>query len=177
CARLPLALAVVAARAATHPRFPLHALTADLRGVHDRLDALDGGDLATDVRAVFSWSYQALGGAAARLFRLLGLHPGPDISTPAAASLAALPVPRARALLAELAGATLVVEHVPGRHPSHDLLRAYASQLAQTMDSDGERRAATGRMLDHYLHTAYTADRMLHPARDPITPTPPRPGV
>src|SRR5262249_40894759 len=184
CARLPLALAVVAARAATHPRFPLHALTADLRGVHDRLDALDGGDLATDVRAVFSWSYQALGGGAARLFRLLGLHPGPDISTPApvtpppaAASLAARPAPGARALLAELARANLVVEHAPGRHTSHDLLRVYASQLAQTIDSDGERRAATGRMLDHYLHTAYAADRMLYPARDPIMLAPLRPGV
>src|SRR5262249_56285904 len=133
--------------------FGRHALSGDRGGAHDRLDALDGGDLATDVRAVFSWSYQALSGAAARLFRLLGLHPGPDISTPAAASLAALPVPRARALLAELARANLVVEHIPGRHTSHDLLRAYATQLAQTIDSDGERRAATGRMLHHYLHT------------------------
>ena len=60
---------------------------------------LTGDDPTTDVQAVFSWSYQALTPNAAGMFRLLGLHPGPDISTPAAASLAALPVPRVRALL------------------------------------------------------------------------------
>ena len=79
CARLPLALTIAAARAATHPSFPLAALAAELREATHALDPFHGGDSATDVRAVFSWSYRALSPGAARLFRLLGLHPGPDI--------------------------------------------------------------------------------------------------
>jgi hypothetical protein len=81
CARLPLALAIVAARAATNPDFPLAALAVQLADAEGRLDALDGGDPVVDVRAVFSWSYRTLSPPAARLFRLLGLHPGPDITS------------------------------------------------------------------------------------------------
>jgi hypothetical protein len=89
CARLPLALGIAAARAVTSPRFPLAALAVELRGAVDRLDALDAHDPAVSVRAVFSWSYQQLSDESARMFRLLGLHPGPDITAAAAASLAA----------------------------------------------------------------------------------------
>jgi DNA-binding SARP family transcriptional activator len=178
CARLPLALAIVAATAATHPHRPLTALADQLRHSHDRLDALATGDTpATDVRAVFSWSYQALSEDSARMFRLLGLHPGPDISTAAAASLAGLPIDQVRSPLNQLANAHLVNEHRPGRYSFHDLLRAYAVEQADTTDPAGQRHAGTGRMLDHYLHTAHTADRLLLPARVPITLTPPRPGV
>ncbi|GIH02267.1 hypothetical protein Rhe02_03340 [Rhizocola hellebori] len=179
CARLPLALAIVAARAANQSHLPLHAL-AD--GLHDnssggRLDTLSTDDPATDVRAVLSWSYEALTPAAARLFRLLGLHPGPDTSAAAAASLAAVPLPEARALLGELTRASLLVESVSGRYTFHDLLRAYAAEQAHRLDLDQQRHAATHRLLDHYLHTAHTAVRLLQPARDPITLTPPQLGV
>ena len=82
CARLPLALSVVAARAAAHPAFRLAELANELRNGESRLDVLDGGDLATNVQAVFSWSYRNLGEPAALMFRMLGVHPGPDISAP-----------------------------------------------------------------------------------------------
>jgi tetratricopeptide (TPR) repeat protein/transcriptional regulator with XRE-family HTH domain len=177
CARLPLALAIVAARAAAHPRFPLAALAAELHGTHDRWDALTSEDPGTDVRAVFSWSCHALTPGARRLFRLLGLHPGPDISAPAAASLAGLPLPQVRPRLAELAGAHLITEHVPGRYTFHDLLRAYAASTARGTDPGDDCRAAIRRVLDHYLHTAHTADRLLNPTRDPVTLTLPQPGV
>ncbi|MGH3991584.1 MAG: tetratricopeptide repeat protein, partial [Pseudonocardiaceae bacterium] len=95
----------------------------------------------------------------------------------ATASLAALPLPQAQAQLAELTRANLLVEHTPGRYTFHDLLRAYATSLARTTDTDQQRHAAVHRILDHYLHTAYTAARLLHPARDPIVLTPPRPGT
>jgi tetratricopeptide (TPR) repeat protein len=177
CARLPLALAIVAAHAATNPRLPLAALAAELRNSGDRLDMLSTGDPGTDPRAVFSWSYHALTPAAARLFRLLGLHPGPDISTAATASLAALPSPNVRPLLTEMGRANLIHEHSPGRYTFHDLLRTYAGELAHSIDPGHERRAATRRILDHYLHTAHTAARLVYPSRDPITLTPPPPGV
>jgi tetratricopeptide (TPR) repeat protein len=177
CARLPLALAIACARAATRPGFPLAALAAELREASATLDALDDGDPASDVRAVFSWSYRALSTDAARLFRLLGLHPGPDLTAAAAASLAGIPPEQARTLLGELARARLLAEHTPGRYAFHDLLRAYAAEQAHAHDSADVRRAATQRMLDHYLHTAHSAALLLRPHWDPIAPAPPTPGI
>ncbi|WP_199736538.1 BTAD domain-containing putative transcriptional regulator [Micromonospora sp. HM5-17] len=177
CARLPLALAIVAARTACRPDFPLAAIAAELRAARGGLEPFAGDDPATDVRAVFSWSYQALPPPAARVFRLLGLHPGPDIAAPAVASLAALPVERVRPLLGALAEAHLLTERVPGRYAFHDLLRAYAAELAHTLDSAADRRAALARLLGHYLQTAHAAALLLHPTREPIALPAMPPGV
>jgi hypothetical protein len=111
------------------------------------------------------------------MFRLLGLHSGPDITAPAAASLAGCNHAQARRLLAELTRAHLLTEHTPARYACHDLLRAYAQEQAGTTESEPDREAATGRMLDHYLHTAHSAALLLRSSREPITPAPPRPGV
>ncbi|WP_173071773.1 BTAD domain-containing putative transcriptional regulator [Phytohabitans houttuyneae] len=177
CAALPLALVIVAARAATRPGLSLAALAEELRQARGGLDAFSGTDPATDVRAVFSWSYRSLSEPAARLFRLLGLHPAADLSTSAAASLAGLPAAEVRPYLAELARARLLAEHTPGRYAFHDLLRAYAAELAAQTHESEERHAAVRRLLDHYLHTAYAADAQLNPHRDQITRTKPQPGV
>ncbi|BCB83445.1 hypothetical protein Psuf_007580 [Phytohabitans suffuscus] len=177
CAGLPLALVIVAARAATRPGHSLAALAAELRQARGGLDPFSGADPATDVRAVFSWSYRSLTGPAGRLFRLLGLHPGADLAVPAAASLAGMPPARVRPLLAELARARLLAEQAPGRYAFHDLLRAYAAELAGEVDAGPARSAALHRLLDHYLHTAYAADAQLNPHRDQIVRTPARPGV
>ncbi|MEV6237869.1 BTAD domain-containing putative transcriptional regulator [Lentzea sp. NPDC051838] len=171
CAGLPIALTIVAARVAC-TSFPLRAIAAELRG---GLDPFDGGDSATDVRAVFSWSYHALAPAPARLFRLLGLHPGPDVSLAAAASLCG--DAQVRPLLAELTRAHLLTEHQPGRYVFHDLLRAYATEQASLHDSDDERFATNGRLHDHYVHTAHAATRLLSPTRDVIIPPSPHAGV
>jgi tetratricopeptide (TPR) repeat protein len=177
CARLPLAMAMVAARAAIHPRFGLADIAAELRSAGDGLAALPAGEPGTDVRDVLSWSYTRLGAPTARLFRLLGLHRGPDITAPAAASLAGLPLGAVRPLLAELTRAHLVAEHAPGRYTFHDLLRAYALELADSEDDGSGRHAAWSRMLDHYLHTVHAAVRLLDPDPYPITPQEPAPGV
>jgi DNA-binding SARP family transcriptional activator len=177
CARLPLALSIAAARSASQPGLSLAALTADLGGARGRLDALNAGHAAANVRAVLSWSYQQLDASTARLFRLLGLHAGPDVSAAAAASLASLPVDEARRELGELTRVHLLAEHAPGRFSCHDLLRAYAAELTESADSEAERRAATGRMLDHYLRTAHRAALRLHPTRRQITLAPPEPGA
>ncbi|WP_432253233.1 BTAD domain-containing putative transcriptional regulator [Streptomyces sp. HNM1019] len=177
CAGLPLALAIVAARAATHPRFGLGALAGELRAARGSLDAFEGGDATTDVRAVFSWSYHALDADTARLFRLLGVHPGPDIAAPAAASLVGIPVPQARRLLIQLTRAHLITERAPGQYGFHDLLRAYAVELTLAYDAQEDRRAALHRLLDHYLHTAVAAGKAFTPNREPITIGPVRRGV
>jgi tetratricopeptide (TPR) repeat protein len=175
CARLPLALAVVAARAATHPRLSLNAIA-------DELDAKGGlglfgtTDVATDTQAVLSWSYVQLSPEAGRLFRLLGLHPGPDITAAAAASLVGSGIQPVRRQLAELTRTNLVAEDAQGRYRSHDLLRAYAAELARQENSD-TRFLALRRLIDHYLHTAHRGALLLNPNRHPIVLDPPHPQV
>ncbi|MDX3645899.1 ATP-binding protein, partial [Streptomyces sp. MB09-02B] len=137
CGGLPLALACVAARAATHPDFPLSAMAAELRAAHGSLDAFSRTDMAANVGAVFSWSLGAVSAEAALLFPLLSLHPGPDFSVAATASLARLSVRRARSLLTELADVHLVGEPAPGRYALHDLLRAHATELLEEQDPAG----------------------------------------
>ncbi len=168
CGRLPLALAIAAARAASRPALPLASIARGRGGVRHRLDGLAGGSDAADIRAVFSWSYRLLSERAARMFRLMGAHPGPDIPVAAAASLAAVSVPSARDALAELVGASLAQEQAPGRFTLHDLLRVYAADLS---DED-ERHGALRRVLDYYLHTAHAAVGLVYPAAGPIAITP-----
>jgi DNA-binding SARP family transcriptional activator len=165
CAGLPLALSIVSARAAANMRLPLADLAEELRETHGGLYALDGGDTQTNIRAVFSWSYNALRPSAARLFRLLGLHAGPDIGLAGVASLIGVPAWQSRALLTELTSAHLLTSRDNRRFTFHDLLRAYARELAETHDPAEERRAAVQRVLDHYLHTAYRADQLLRPSQ------------
>jgi DNA-binding SARP family transcriptional activator/tetratricopeptide (TPR) repeat protein len=177
CARLPLALSIAVGRAAAKPKRPLSALAAELRDARVRLDALEADDAVTDVRAVLSWSYDQLGRIAARMFRLLGLHPGPDISLPAAASLAGIPRAEAGTALRELARTHLITEHLPGRFTFNDLLRVYAADQAERINSEQERGTAVRRVLDHYLHTAMAASQRFSPFRSPLRLPPPQPGV
>jgi tetratricopeptide (TPR) repeat protein len=177
CARLPLALGVAVGRAASRPRRPLAELAAELRDARGRLDALGADDAATDMRAVLSWSYNQLSEPAARMFRLLGGHPGPDISLSAAASLAGMARSDAGVALRELARTHMVTEHQPARFTFHDLLRAYAADQAERYDPETERQAAMHRVLDHYLHTAIAASQRFSPHRPPLRLIQARPGV
>ncbi|GAA0514478.1 SARP family transcriptional regulator [Paractinoplanes deccanensis] len=161
CARLPLALTVAAARALLQPEQTLARLAEQLHAVRHSLDAFAGDDEATDVRAVLSWSYRALTPGAARLFRLLGLHPGPDVAVPAVAALLGEPIGVAERQLLVLTRASLLSEHRPDRYQLHDLLRTYAGELVRPEETAGP----LGRMLDHYVHSAYAADRILYPHR------------
>jgi DNA-binding SARP family transcriptional activator/tetratricopeptide (TPR) repeat protein len=177
CAGLPLATAIVAARATVRRHLPLAVIASELRDARTRLDALSADDTATDVRAVFSWSYQLLSAQARRLFRLLPVHSGPDFSWAAAASLAGMQGTGIRPLLHELTGARLITEHRPGRFTSHDLIRVYAAELSAELDTDDDRHAALGRLFDYYLHTAHAAHVLLRPHFVPAAPTAARPGV
>lgn len=177
CARLPLAMAVVGARAQGSPRFSLTSIADELRAGRAPLDALVTDDPRSDVRRVFSWSYEALRPATGRLFRLLSLHSGTDISTAAAASLAGLPIRQAREFLGELTRGHLLIERFPGRFACHDLVRAYAAALADELESAAERGAALARLISHYQHTAHLAQRWLSPDLTGEAPLSPHDGV
>lgn len=177
CARLPLALRIAAERAASHPHLRLSDLIADLRDESALWDALSTGDdeEAEAVRTVFAWSYRALSEQAARLFRLLGLHPGPEFGLHAAAALAgSTSSSRTRQLLDSLVGAHLLEQTAPDRYQFHDLLRAYAIDQAQHEEPPAEREAALYRVLEWYLHTADAAQSWINPAEDRLT-LPPAP--
>jgi transcriptional regulator with XRE-family HTH domain len=177
CGGLPLAFSIAAARILMEPHLPLGVLVDQLRERRQRLDALATGDSQlTDIRAVLSWSYDALSPQVARLFRLLGLHPGPDMGTLAVASLAGLSEQDTHTLLTALTGAYLVKQHIPGRFQFHDLIHLYATELATKEEPEPQRRAALHRILDHYLHTAYMAALLIYP-RAPITLDPLSSGV
>lgn len=173
CARLPLALSVTAARAGEHPDFPLDAIVAQLRDEQHRLDALETGDPASGVRSVLTCSYAQLSDSAARMFRLLGVHPGADITVTAAASLAAVPEGSAQHAFGELTRAGLLAEHAPGRFAFHDLLRNYATELTTVQDAEAERRAALRRVLDYYLQSAVALSSSLDAFREQIQILPP----
>ena len=149
----------------------------ELRNAADRLDARADIEPASNIRAALSSSYRDLSAPAARTSRLLGIHPGPDISLAAAASLTGLTKPRARLALTELTNVHLLNEHVPGRFNFHDLLRAYATEQAEAMETADERQTAINRVLDYYLHTGFAADRLIDPHKESIALTPPSPDV
>ena len=166
CARLPLALRIAAEMAATSPYAPLSDLVGELADAQRRLRLLDaGGDPRSEIRNVLSWSYHHLPAAAARSFRLLGLHPGPDLDPYAAAALTGTAPEQVRPLLGVLTRAHLIQPVRHDRYSMHDLLTAYARSLvAEAQHGTGERQAALTRLFDHYLTTATAAMEALAPA-------------
>ncbi|MCC3762681.1 AAA family ATPase [Glycomyces sp. TRM65418] len=168
CAGLPLALSLVGARAAANPDVPLRALADRLESTGNVLNALTAKDAAMDPRKVFQCSYQELGGKAAAAFRLLGLHPGPDVTAAAMASLAGFAQDEAAAAMRELADVQLVHEHKSGRYTMHDLLRAYAVDRLDDEVPEPARAQSLRRMFDHYVSTAYSAERILSTTRERI---------
>jgi len=171
CARLPLALRVAAELAATSPAMTVAQLVGELADEQRRLDLLDaGGDPGSAIRSVFSWSYGHLPDEPARAFRLLGLNQGPDLDAHAAAALTGVRPAQARHTLELLARTHLIHRTRPGRYGLHDLLRAYAADLAVAEDAEGERHAALTRLFDYYLAAAAAAMDTLVPAERHLRP-------
>lgn len=176
CARLPFALRVAAEHAVSRPTMQLAEFIADLRDDSLLWDALSVGDgpQREAVRTVFTWSYRDLPAEAARMFRALGLHRGPDISLAVAAAAAQVPTRTARRALDILLGAFLVQTIRPHRYQLHDLLRAYALDQARTTDSETERREIVDRILRWYIVTASQACLVLLPGDNfPVDVAPP----
>ncbi|MCM4084267.1 AfsR/SARP family transcriptional regulator [Paractinoplanes hotanensis] len=176
CGGLPLALAVVAARALTDAGSLLPDIAKELEHARSNLDGFSGDDLENQVRAVFSWSYQMLSPRAMHMFRLLPVHRGPDITMPAIASLIGASPAETRVLIGELIRTRLLTEHVPGRFAAHDLICAYAGELSLEAEPDTVRRQAVDRLADHYRQSAHDIVRHFAPALS-VTPPPVLNGV
>ena len=169
CVNLPLAIRIVAERAVINSHATLADLANNLGEESRRLDFLASpDDEMTAVRTVFSWSYRSLPPEAARTFRLLGLHAGPDISYAAAAALIGSSPDQAQMHLNLLTNAHLLQESAPGRYQFHDLLRGYAAERAAIEESEGSRSEALRRLVGWFLCAMDAADRMLDPNRNTI---------
>ncbi|MEV0391094.1 tetratricopeptide repeat protein [Nonomuraea sp. NPDC050643] len=165
CGRLPLAVRIATSRLRARPAWPLAHLVDRLRNRNRRLAELELGQRS--VTSAIDLSYHQLTTSQQRLFRLLGLHPGPDTDAYSAAALAGTTLDEADRLLDDLLEAGLVHEPMPGRYRLHDLLRAYA---AGAEESDAQRQAALGRLLEYYMHTAAKAMQVLYPFETPRRP-------
>ncbi|MEO7262480.1 MAG: helix-turn-helix domain-containing protein [Jatrophihabitantaceae bacterium] len=164
CARLPLALRIAAELIGHQPGASVAELASEFSSGRPALDLLEAGDDArTSIRAVFSWSCARLSDDAAQAFRLLGLQPGVDLQPVAFAALSGTTVEQSQRTLGVLTRANLIRQRAPGRYGMHELMRAYACELAAFTDSGPQRRLALTRLFDHYLHTAAQAIDLLFP--------------
>ena len=165
CAGLPLAIVIASARVLAQPAFPMSAVAIELADGGARLDALGDDDPMADVRSVFATSYRALSPRAARMFRLLGIHPGPDVSRAATVPLLGESDGAARLAMAELVRVNLVAEHTPGRYAMHDLVAEYARERARHDVPESEHDTAVRRLTEWYLGVALEMDRRRWPGR------------
>ncbi|WP_433241100.1 ATP-binding protein [Actinomadura nitritigenes] len=180
CGYLPLTIRMAAEHVSEHGGgVPLGEIAAELAEEGRRLDVFDGdsytGEGGSVTRRVFSWSYQSLNPNAARMFRLISLNAGTDISLAAAAAITGVGVPEARRQLAVLTGSNMLEETAAQRFQFHDLIGTYARELVEQEETVEERHAASRRLLSFYLNTADNADRVLAPQRRHVLaePSPP----
>ncbi|WET81106.1 BTAD domain-containing putative transcriptional regulator [Amycolatopsis sp. QT-25] len=167
CGGYPLALTIAARDASTRPGIPLAEITAELRELD--LEMLDHDtDPAASLPAVLSWSLRRLKNEQRTVFALLGIAPGPDVGLPAAASLTGLSQLHTSKILGALEDASLLTRQPRSRYTMHDLIRGYAAATAHDNLRGDVREAALRRVVDFYLHTAHTADRLLEPHRQPM---------
>ena len=165
CSRLPLALRVAAELATAHPQHVPGRPGRELADQQLRLDLLDAdGDPRAGVRAVFSWSYRNLVAGAARASGCWACTPAPTSTVTQPPRSPAPPSGRSARCWTCSPGRTLIQQAGPDRYNMHDLLRAYARDLAATEDSEEEGRRRLTRLFDHYLHTAGAAMDLLYPA-------------
>ena len=175
CGRLPLALRIAGQLLAAHPAWTVTRLADMLADEEVRLERLAVGD--RQVRAAFAVSYRQLTDEDARMFRLLGLYPGPDFDVAAAASLAGNEPAAARPVLDRLVLAHLVAEDAAGRFAMHDLLRLFARGMCRVCEDRAARRAAEERLVRHYVTRAEFFDDCLSPQQRPPVAGAPVPSV
>ncbi|MDQ7807604.1 BTAD domain-containing putative transcriptional regulator [Amycolatopsis sp. A133] len=163
CAGLPLALRIVAANLVLWPEQTLADYRAELVGTGLVARLTVPGDERLGLGSAFDLSYDAVSPPAARMFCLLGLVPGADISLPTAAAVAGFDAGTARQVLRELVAGHLVQSRAPDRFGMHDLLRDYAAARAREQLSGSARDEALRRLFTHFLRIADRAAAALYP--------------
>ncbi|AOS61241.1 AfsR/SARP family transcriptional regulator [Actinoalloteichus hymeniacidonis] len=169
CGNLPLALRIAAARMTGDPELSIGDLIDELADERRRLGALRAGDPQISVRGALELTYRRLRSDAARLFRLIGVHPGVELSRSVLAAMSGSAFAQVAEQLHVLESVHLISSREHGRFGSHDLVRLYARELATDELDDAERLAAETAMVDFYLAVAERG-------RDLIRSTPGSPG-
>jgi tetratricopeptide (TPR) repeat protein len=159
CGCLPLALWICGQMLATHEHWTVGTLAAKLSDEHQRLDRLSIGN--RKVWAAFAVSYGLLSEDDQLMFRLLGLHPGPQFDVLAAASLAGIAPLVAEEALERLTQAHLVTEHPAERFGLHDLLRLFARDTCKEIDDPATQDEALKRLISHYADLANVLARVI----------------
>jgi tetratricopeptide (TPR) repeat protein len=177
CGRLPLALAIVAARAAATPGYRLTDIAEELLADTTSLDGFSDDEWGSDLRTIFTWSYRLLSPEAAQTLRLFPLLPGPDVTVEIVASLTGATPQQARSNLAELVRTRLLNRYRSGRYRLHDLVRAYAAELCSAQESQSAVEEARHRIFSHYLCSTYAASQIMRPGYAPVGEPKPREGV
>jgi DNA-binding SARP family transcriptional activator/tetratricopeptide (TPR) repeat protein len=154
CGRLPLAIQIAAARLRDRPAWSVAHAVDQLRDQTSRPQFLSAGD--RDVMGVLAWSYRELTTDQQRLFRLLSVHPGPDVDANVAAALMGGTLYAAVSGLDELFEVNLLQQPAPGRYRFHDLVRDCSRNALDEHGDAAERAAAELRVLDYYLTSANT---------------------
>ncbi|MGY0058555.1 AfsR/SARP family transcriptional regulator [Streptomyces sp. LZ34] len=163
CGQLPLAIELAAGRMISRPTWTTAHLIQRLSRGHGRLSEFR--DVYTDIARAFEMSYNTLTTDQQTVFRLLGLHLGPEFGPHSAAALTGLPLEETERIIESLLDAHLLQEPAPDRYRFHDLLGEYALTLAATEDTEEEREQAIQRLIDFHLNASAQADRMIYPRR------------
>ncbi|MBW4720340.1 ATP-binding protein [Saccharothrix obliqua] len=173
CEGLPLAIAIVAARATRRSKLSLARILDELRTTA-LLDSSVPTNRHITLRDVLRWSYAALSAPASRLFLVLGLHPGPTAGPDALGFASGLPEDELRRAVEELLAGNLLEEVDEDRFRLHDVLRAFAIDLATTSFTESERADVRARVADHLMWAGRACDLALgsgreYPAGEPPT--------
>ncbi|NUR57445.1 MAG: SARP family transcriptional regulator [Catenulispora sp.] len=163
CGNLPLAVRIAAARLRHRPAWDVGHLADRLRDEERRLTELKTEDRG--VGPAFALSYQALDPPVRRLFRLLGLMPGPTFGALTAAALGGLARHEADEYLETLLDANLVSQRSAAAYGLHDLVRVFTRQRCLAEESEDTRRRALGRLVDFYMHATNHAEDLIRPGR------------
>jgi len=166
CGGLPFALLICAALLQIDPRLSVGDLSDELSATWQRQQELWRESLRpypAASAAVFEVAYLRMSESAARLFRLMSVHPGPDASAVTLELLVGRPSREVRRALGALAQLHLV--EVAGvsapRWRLHDLVRVYARYLSDVQSEADGREQALGGLLKYYLSMTEAADNQI----------------
>jgi tetratricopeptide (TPR) repeat protein len=160
CGGLPVVLCVCAGRLVKHRDKGVKWVLEEVAGQKRKVRALSGpGAFAAE--ATFDFAYSDLEPSAGLMYRRLGIYPGHDLDSAAAATLAGCTVAEAEELLDALFDAHILESPGLGRYGFHTLVADHAAGCAERDDDDSDREAAMRRLVDWYCTSVRNADRAI----------------